>query len=55
MADLLQVGPDGLIEAGGLGGLGAEFSGQAGHLVFERIAVGFDFSSADKAARRQDV
>src|SRR5262245_26834988 len=51
IADVLKVGPDELVEPGGLCGLGAEFGGQAGHLVLEQFAVVLDLGSPDVAAR----
>lgn len=55
IADVLHVGPDEFVELLGLGGLLAEFGGQAGHLFLERLTVVLHLGCTDIAARRQDV
>src|SRR5438034_11528140 len=55
IADVLQIGPNELVQPGGLLRLLAEFRGQAGHFFLKRLAVILNFGCSHVAARGEDV
>src|SRR5262245_45752086 len=55
ISDVLQIGPNELVQFGGLLRLFTEIVSQAFHLVVERLTVVFNFGGSDVSPRCQDV